>query len=451
MNKLTHALLLLLLSVLRTYGQDQQIGPQLDSLFTKEFKPTTPGCEVLVAKDGKGIYHKAFGSANLELNVPVTADMVFKLASVTKQFTAIAVLQLLEKGKISLQDSLQKFIPDYPSKGHAITIRQLLTHTSGIRDYMQIDYPALYMERWDFSPKQLIDSFKYFPLEFEPGTKYSYSNSGYYLLGYIIEKVSGRSYQNYVQENIIQPLGLQHTYFDMDGIIIPNRVNGYRKEGTVFKNADYWSPTIAYAAGGLLSNTQDLLKWFNALLAGQVIRKETLEEAFTPFKLKNGSPVNYGYGWYIQNQDGIQSIEHGGKMNGFITNEIYYPEQKIFIAILLNCEDAPRDELSVRISEIVLGRHLQTDTQLDENVLNTYIGTYSLNNNASRTITLVKEKDKLVLKIPGQSNFELLFQTATRFQLKNMKDMSGEFIRENGVVTKMIVHQNGLFEWKKIK
>lgn len=451
MYKLPLSFLFLLLIVAFSYGQDKRVEQQLDSLLSKEFKPTEPGCEILVAKGGQVIYKKAFGSADLELNVPISPDMVFKLASITKQFTAVAILQLAEQGKISLQDSLQKFIPDFPSKGYTITIENLLTHTSGIRDYMQIDYPNLYMERWDFTPKQLIDSFKNYLLEFEPGTKYSYSNSGYYLLGYIIEKVSGKSYQSYVQNEILNPLGLNHTYFDSAGIIIPNRVKGYRKEGTVFKNADYWSPTIAYAAGGLLSNTEDLFKWFKGLLSYKVLKKETLEKVFAPFKLKDGSAISYGYGWYIQSLSNIKSIEHGGKMNGFITNEIYYPQQNVFIAALFNCEGALKDQISNTISEIILGQHLQTETKLSQNILNSYIGTYSLTTDPKRTITVLKDNDKLFAKVSGQSAFEILFQTATKFQLKNVKDMTGEFISENGIVTKIVVNQNGQFEWGKIK
>jgi CubicO group peptidase (beta-lactamase class C family) len=287
-----------------------------------------------------------------------------------------------------LKDSLQKFIPDFPSGKYTITIEYLLTHTSGIRDYMKINHPNLFMERWDFTPKQLIDSFKNNSLEFEPGTRYSYSNSGYYLLGYIIEKVSGKSYEKYIHDNIIAPLGLRHSYFENAGLIIPNRVNGYRMEDTLYKNADYWSPTIAYAAGGLLSNTEDLYNWIKGLLAYKILKKETLDKAFTPFKLKDGSEINYGYGWYIENSGNLRSIEHSGKMNGFITNEIYYPNQDVFIAALFNSENAPKDEISKDISEIVLGQSLQTEVPLSDLILSSYVGTYSLTTDPKRTITI---------------------------------------------------------------
>jgi CubicO group peptidase (beta-lactamase class C family) len=271
------------------------------------------------------------------------------------------------------------------------------------------------------------------------------------LLGYIIQKVSGKSYQGYIQDNIIIPLTLHHTYFDSAGIIIPNRVNGYRKDGSVFKNADFWSPTIAYAAGGLLSNTEDLFKWFEGLLNYKILKKETLEKAFMPFKLKDGTVISYGYGWYIENQGSIKSIEHSGKMNGFTTNEIYYPQQDVFIAALFNCEDAPKDKISNDMSEIVLGQPLQTEAKLNDSVLNSYIGTYALTTDPKRTITVFKNNNSLFAKVAGQTTFEILFQTTTKFQLIDVKDMTGEFIGENGIVTKILVNQNGQFEWKKTK
>lgn len=452
MYKLLLLLLVLSLSFSCAYGQDLPLEKRLDELFTKNFTSTYPGCAVLVAKGGQIVYNKAFGSADLELKVPLSSDMVFKLGSITKQFTAVAILQLVEQGKVSLQDSVQKFIPDFPSKEQIITIENLLTHTSGIKDFMQIDYSNPYMERWDFTPKQLIDSFKTYPLEFPPGTKYSYSNSGYFLLGYIIERVSGKSYQTYVQEAILTPLALAHTYFDDPNAIIPYRVKGYRKEKEAFKNADFLSPSIAYAAGSLLSTTEDLFKWHRGVLAYKLIRKETLEKAFTPFRLKSGSEISYGYGWQLMNQGHVKSIEHGGKIYGFTTNAMYYPEQDVFIATLFNYEDALKDDLSRKLSETALGRSLQAEiNKSDSETLSSYIGTYTLTTDTKRTIVIQQQGDRLFAKISGQNAFELLFQTVTKFQLKNIKDATGEFIKENGRVEKMIIHQNGQFEWKKTK
>lgn len=259
MYRSLYCCLFLLLSICAG-AQQKPLNQQLDQLLTARFKPNGPGCEVLVAKHGQIVYQKAFGLADLEFSVPLQPDMVFHLGSITKQFTAVAILQLAEQGKLSLQDSIQKFIPDYPAKGHTITIEHLLTHTSGIKDYMPFHTDKAFLERWDVTPKQLIDTFKNDPLDFEPGTRFAYSNAGYYLLGYIIEKISGKTYQNYITDNILRPLDMTRSYFDTAGIVIPKRVKGYRQDGAVYKNADYWSPSMEYAAGGLISNTGDLFK-----------------------------------------------------------------------------------------------------------------------------------------------------------------------------------------------
>lgn len=246
-------------------------------------------------------------------------------------------------------------------------------------------------------------------------------------------------------------MGLNHSYFDTDGIIIPNRVNGYRKDGTTIKNADFWSPTIAYAAGGLLTNTSDLFSWLKGLLSYKILKKETLDQAFTAFKLKDGTVIGYGYGWYTQNQTHIKSIEHGGRMNGFLSTVIYYPQQDVFIAGFFNWEQAQRDEISRSIAEIVLGQSLQKEIKLNDNILSAYIGTYSLTTDPKRTIIIVKDKDHLIAQVSGQKTFEILFQTPTKFQLKSITDMTGEFISENGKVIKFMAYQNGTFEWKKTK
>jgi CubicO group peptidase (beta-lactamase class C family) len=454
MNKVI-SLFTIFLSVLTySFGQtdkDFHLEKSIDSLVSPQFKSNEPGVAILIAKNGQVVYEKAFGSANIELNVPIRPDMVFNLASVTKQFTAVAILQLVEQSKISLNDSLQKFIPDFPSKGYTITIENLLTHTSGIRDYMQLDYANLYMERWDFKPKQLIDSFKNYALEFEPGTKFSYSNSGYYLLGYIIQKVTGLSYQSYLQDNVLKPLGLTHTYFDSSSIIIPNRVNGYRKDENIFKNAEYWSPTIEYAAGGLISNVNDLFKWHKGLYSYKILKKETLLKAFVPYQLKDGTLTGYGYGWFLKTSNGIKSLEHEGGIPGFKSNVIYFPAYDIFISTLYNCGTIAVDELSNTISSIVIGKPLQTDIKFDAKILDEYVGVYKLTIDTSRTITMLKENNQLIARVSENEKIPIRFQSETKFQFKNLLDANCEFIKENGKVTKFNVSQNGHFTWTKIQ
>ncbi len=436
------------------YGQDsqnKQLAKKLDDIFSAQFQQTDPGCAVIVGQKGKIVYNKGFGAANIELNVPIRTDMVFNLASITKQFTAVAILQLVEKGKVSLADSIQKFIPDFPSKGAVITIEHLLTHTSGIKDYMQMEFSGVNMERWDFSPKQLIDSFKSRSREFEPGTRFSYSNSGYYLLGYIIEVVSGMSYQDYLTRNIFEPLGMIHSYFDRDGIIIPNRVSGYRKEGAAYRNVDYWSPTIEYAAGGMISNVDDLFKWHRGLYSYQLLKKETLQKAFTSYLLKDGTTTGYGYGWFLKTANGIRSIEHQGGLPGFQTNEVYFPEQDVFIAIFCNSGSAPVDEMSIKLAAAVLNKSLQADMRVDDSILDNYLGVYRMASDTSRTVVISRMNGRIVAEFSKSDILPLLFQTDTKFQFKNLLNADCEFVRKNGVVTKFIVNQNGYYEWVKIK
>lgn len=454
MKKLPHFIcnLLLLLSCFTGHGQlDKQQLRKLDEFLSDKFQPSGPGCVVLVAQRGETVYQKAVGSANIELNVPMRPDMVFNLASITKQFTAVAILQLVDQGKLSLTDSIQKFLPDFPSMGHTVTIENLLTHTSGIKDYLQLNYTGINMERWDFSPGQLVDSFKFHEREFAPGTRFSYSNSGYYLAGYIIEKVSGKRYQAYIEENLLAPLGLAHTFFDSAGIIIPNRVNGYRTEDGRNKNADYWSPSIEYAAGGLLSTVFDLLTWHKGLYSGRLLKKETLQKAFTPFLLKDGTRTGYGYGWYIKTSNGITSIEHQGGLPGFQTNEIYFPGEDVFIAILCNSGAAPVDALSIGVSAIVLKKSLQADIEVDSKILDRYLGTYQLSIDKKRTLDIIRMNGVLVAKVSEQEFIPLLFQTETKFQFKNLLNADCEFIVEDGKVIRFNANQNGHYEWLKIK
>lgn len=310
----------------------------LDSLLMTAIGPNEPGDVVLVAKKGEIIYEKAFGSANLELSVPLKPDMEFRIGSITKQFTAIGILQLMEQEKISLQDSVQKYVPEFPAKEHTITIENLLTHTSGIIDYSSIDDPDPFAERRDFTLPGLIKYFKKEPLQFEPGTKYSYSNSNYTLLAYIIEKVSGKSYHDYMKDNVLERAGLTHTLYADESTVVPGRVAGYRRYKGSFANCDYQSISLGYGAGDLISTAKDLYSWNQALLDGKLVKEQTLEKAFTPFQFSNGQHSMYGYGWFIDSVSihGIKWIHHEGQVSGFMTEESYFPATGTYVAILTN-------------------------------------------------------------------------------------------------------------------
>ncbi len=289
-------------------------------------------------KNGETLLRKGYGLADLEQGLAIEPDMVFRIGSVTKQFTAAAILLLAEAGKLAVGDDLRKHLPDYPTHGRAITIEHLLTHTSGIRSYTDM---ASFGEnvRKDMSVDEVIALFKDEPLAFEPGDKYAYNNSGYFLLGAIIEKASGKTYETYLREKIFEPLGMSQTYYGSASRIIPNRAQGYDGVNGEFQNAEYLSMTIPYAAGSLLSTIDDLAKWARALEAPGFLNRESLEKWWKPFRLANGESVHYGYGWAISDYYGHRVVSHGGGINGFTCHLLKVPEDGVFVAVLTNRND----------------------------------------------------------------------------------------------------------------
>jgi CubicO group peptidase (beta-lactamase class C family) len=311
------------------------LSAQIDKLLSDVYKPGAPGAAVLVKKQGRVILRKGYGLANLELNVPVEPDMVFRLGSITKQFTAVAALMLAEEGKLSLQDEVTRFLPDYPTQGKKITVENLLTHTSGIKSYT--DLPEwLPLQRKDMTVSEIIDLAKDKPMEFSPGERWKYCNSGYILLGAIIEKAAGKTYADFLQERIFTPLGMKSSCYDSTSRIIARRASGYTKGNAGFENAPYLSMSQPFAAGSLASTVDDLATWTEALLAGKLIKRETLEKAFTSYQLKDGLDTGYGYGWCVSRYEGHRLIEHGGGIHGFLSYALFFPEDQVFVALLTN-------------------------------------------------------------------------------------------------------------------
>jgi len=454
---------LFLISCFGQVREDNQLEKSVDSLVLLQFKPNEPGISILIAKKGQIIYKKAFGSANVELNVPMQPDMIFRVGSITKQFTAIGILQLVEQGKISLLDSIQKYIPTFPAKGYTITIENLLTHTSGIPDYSNADTTKNpYIERQDFTPQQIIKYFDYMPLEFKPGTKYNYSNSGYLLLAYIIQKVSGKSYHQFINENVINKAGLIHTLFANEHTIVPNRVEGYTRDKGFFENNEYQTVSMAFGCGDLLSTTEDLFIWNKALLSYKLISKALLQKAFTPYRLNNGAYTNYGYGWFIDSFE-IKRIHHEGQVSGFTAFEEYYPDKDVYISILTNqlsSEDKTdfsdkRFRLFDKVFQLAIGNELAKEIVLNDSVLNTYVGTYSATFKKNQTLHIYKNDGKLYLDLSNGTGKHMLMQSlsATEFLLPDVKMIrtTCEFKIENGKVEKLIFTQDKKYDWIKIK
>lgn len=441
------------------FGQTKQekgIIKQLDGYISENHSKYSPGCAVLVAKNGNIVYQKGFGKANLELDVPIIPESVFRIGSITKQFTAVAILQLVEQQKIALNDSIQKFIKNYHSKGKTITIENLLTHTSGIKPYEGIDAKVPNAIRVDFSPEILIDSLDKLPLDFVPGSKYQYCNSNYFLLGKIIEEVSGQKYQTYLQEQIISRIGLISTSYDNPEYVIKNRVSGYASVSGEYKNAGFISMSTVYSAGALLSNVKDLYRWHQALKNGELLKNETWQKASSPFTLADGNKSEYGYGFFIKNENNVKSIGHGGAIDGFRAVEIYYPEKDLYIVLLCNSEQDNFMELFSGISQIASGNgvpHAYKDIKIPEQHLNSYIGEYTFLENPKQSISIYKKEERLYADLSNKTglNMALLGQSETMFYLPDVIRIPTtiEFIVVNGKVTGLFWTQEQKHEARK--
>ncbi len=339
------------------YGQTKV--DKLDKLISAYAEYGKFNGSVLVAEKGKVIYKKGFGLADMEWNIPNQPDTKYRLGSITKQFTAMLIMQLVEQGKLKLDVPISTYLPEYPKKnGDVITIHHLLTHSSGIPN--MTSFPGFFnnISRNYYSPAQLVNLFADSTLQFKPGEKYDYSNSGYILLGYIIEKVTGKSYEQVLQEKIFTPLSMNNTGYDHYGPLLKNRANGYDLNGRRYVNASFIDMSVPYAAGALYSTVEDLYLWNQALYGNQLLRTENMKLLFTKHILSGGS-FYYGYGWGIgeiplgNSTERIETIGHGGGVNGFITQITRIPSDKSFIVLLNNTGGAPLNEMTSAIAAII--------------------------------------------------------------------------------------------------
>ncbi len=375
------------------------------SILEESFAGHQSGATAIVAKKGKILYQDAIGQANMELGVKMEKEHIFRIGSITKQFTSVAIMQLEEQGKLSIQDPITKFLPDYPTHGHTITVEHLLTHTSGIRSYTDMESFGS-MFRKDMPPLELVEVFKDEPMDFAPGEKFNYNNSGYILLGVIIEKVSGLSYADYVQKHLFDPLGMTASYYGSASRVIPNRVAGYQGAKEDYRNADYLSMTLPYAAGSLLSNVADLYTWTKAVHAHQLVSAESLQKAFSPFRLNNGEESDYGYGWSLGEIYDRSVVEHGGGINGFLTESIYVPEEELFVAVFSNCNCQSPSPAANQMAALALGE-LKTFTkvELSAEKLQEYVGVYE--NESGNKHKIVLEEGQLYTMSRGGNRYAL--------------------------------------------
>jgi CubicO group peptidase (beta-lactamase class C family) len=334
----------------------EDLAGRLDRIFAEAYPAMGPGAAVIVVQDGKPVLRKGYGLANVELSVAIAPEMVFRIGSVTKQFTAAAILKLAEAGKLSLSDEIGRFLPDYPTRGKRITVEQLLNHTSGIKSLTGMpSWPSHTREDW--TPGQLIAFFQNEPLDFEPGTGWKYNNSGYILLGAIIEKVSGKKYEDFLAEAIFRPLGMERTRYGGDRPIIAGRVEGYQRTPAGIVNAPYLSMTLPFSAGALVSTVDDLARWQAALDGDGFLSADSRRRMWTAVTLPDGTATRYGFGWGIWSYEGHAVVEHGGSINGFVSANMRWPDDRVYVAVLSNATGPGRDPrmLALRAASIVAG------------------------------------------------------------------------------------------------
>ena len=384
----------------------QNLTAELDALITEMYDSNGPAISLLVAKKGKTIYRKASGKANLELDVDATPDNVFELGSITKQFTSVSILMLKEQGKLKLTDDITKFIPDYPTQGNTITIYQLLNHTSGIQSYTGMQ-SFMEFARTDMTPVEVIDVFKNEPMEFEAGMDYKYNNSGYILLGHIIEVASGETYADFVQKNIFDPLGMTNSYYGSKIKLIKGRASGYT-EGMGMENGKYLSMTLPYAAGSLMSTVDDMLKWQNALTANKLITKANYDSATNGSKLINGEDITYGFGWGRDQLQGSPMIQHGGGIFGYTTYGLYLPDEDIYVIGLSNCDCGDVTTVTTKAAAIAMGKpipSIKDAVKLSDDKLSKWIGTYEFEEGVVRYIT--KEEGQIYSQREGSTKMTI--------------------------------------------
>jgi CubicO group peptidase (beta-lactamase class C family) len=280
---------------------------------------------------------------------------VFQIGSMTKQFTAISILMLHEQGKINVNDEIVKYLPDYPN-GKNITVHHLLTHTSGIKDYTKMKTLWAAAKK-DHSPKEFVDFFKNEPAVSNPGDIFKYNNSGYAILGHIIEVASGETYENFVEKHIFEATEMKDSRYANDREVIKDRAYGYHNRGQ-FTNRMMVSLSLVYSGGGLMSTVDDMLKWQQAINGNKLLKQSTINKAFTHHALNNGEQFTYGYGWHLKDLSGIAIREHGGSVFGFKSMGVYVPSLDIYVIGLTNCDCNSPTQITRDIAELAINAEL---------------------------------------------------------------------------------------------
>ena len=419
-------------------GQEAS-APQLERIVQSYVDNKQFMGSVLVARGGSTLLDKGYASADLEWDIPNSPTTKFRLGSITKQFTAAGILLLEERGKLSTDDLVKKYMPDAPAAWDKITIYNVLTHTSGIPSFTEFpDYRS--SEATPTTPEKLVARFRDKPLNFQPGEKWEYSNSGYVLLGYLLEKISGERYQDFLQKNFFTPLAMHDTGYDSNSEIIPHRASGYTPGPQGIHNAGYIDMTIPFSAGALYSTVEDLRRWENALFGGKVLSAASFTKMTTPFK------QDYACALAVHTAHGHKVIEHGGGIEGFNTELAYYPDDKLTVIVLGNLNGPAVGAIAEKLAESVHGQQVvlpseRKEVPVAQDVLAKYVGTYEVSPTFSIVVTL--EDNHLMGQGTNQPKFQLYPESETKFFLKAV-DAEVEFHPDaTGHAASLTLFQNG--------
>ena len=388
---LAFVLLLLAWPVAPTSASTAVVAQQVEDLMHRSAAQDGPGLVVLIAKGDTMVFRGARGRAQIELDVPLTADQVFRIASVTKTFTAAMMLKLAERGTLSTDDTLAKYLPDFPGAGQ-ITLRQLLNHTSGMSDIVSVVQPGF--SRRDVDTAALIAEIRKRPPDFSPGTRWAYSNAGYILLGAVIEKVTGKPWHEAMRHDLFDAAKLQRTGYGSHTALIPGRVSGYTTDSRTHEtnNASFINSSVPAAAGGLVSDADDLWRWMRALATGRVIGPDSFKQMITPGPTLPGtSPMyRYGLGMYLWRVRGSAMIGHTGQINGFASFVGYLPAQEITIVVLANDDTFDARTAGMRLSAIALGKPFPdvVGVAISEQTLRKLKGEYRTEDGSIETLSI---------------------------------------------------------------
>jgi CubicO group peptidase (beta-lactamase class C family) len=430
----------------------QAIADQLDAAArVARADPETPvvGLAVKVVSRGTTLLERGYGFTDLDGQQPMPADAIFRIGSITKQFTAAAILQLAEQGKLKLDDPIGKYLqaPYLKDPGQPIakvTLQQLLTHTSGIPNFTDLPWYQSHKSEPVAHP-DLVAVFAELPLAFEPGTRFAYSNSGYYLLGLVLEQVSGQRYDEYLRQHVFGPAGLVDTRYCPDAQDYPHATPGYERYTGQLRPAVSISMTIPFAAGGLCSSARDLVRWSQALSSGKVVQPESYERMHSETLLKSGQRSPYGFAMVLTELEGRQRLDHGGGIDGFVSMLSYYPDADLHIVVLANTGSPVPGSLSERLARIVLGipEAEPKDLPVVEAEVQPLLGTYQIAE-LGQTLLVVWRDGALRLG-PAQApdkNFRLRAQGGGVYLVPELK-ASIRFELEAGKAKALLVHQQG--------